>query len=71
MIREHDSVVLTRDMEEYGLKSGNVGVAVHCYPGGTAFEVEFMTTDGNTVAVLTLANTDIRPMSRAEENIQT
>ena len=51
MIREHDNVVLTHDIEEHGLESGNVGVAVHCYPGEAAFEVEFITKFGQTAAV--------------------
>ena len=69
MICEHDNVVLTHDVEEHGLKLGNVGVAVHCYPGETTFEVEFMTTDGHTNAVLTLTNEDIRGMNQAEKSI--
>jgi hypothetical protein len=39
------------------------GAVVHCYSGGDAFEVEFMTAEGRTIAVLTLASTDIRLMS--------
>lgn len=69
MIRELDNVVLTHDIEEHGLERGNVGVAVHCYPGETAFEVEFVTKDGHTEAVLTLTNEDIRPMNHVEKNI--
>jgi len=69
MIRELDNVVLTHDIEEHSLEQGNVGVAVHCYPGETAFEVEFVTRDGHTAAVLTLTNEDIRPMNQVEKII--
>ena len=69
MIREHDNVILTHDIEEHGLALGNVGVAVHCYSDETAFEVEFMTKDGHTTAVLTLTNEDIRAMNQVEKNI--
>lgn len=69
MIREHDNVVLTHDIEEHGLERGNVGVAVHCYPGETAFEIEFVTRDGHTSAVMTLTNEDIRPMNQGERKI--
>ena len=64
MVKELDRVVLTRDIKEQGLERGNVGTVVHCYPDNNAFEVEFMTGDGRTVPVLTLANTDIRPMGK-------
>ena len=69
MIRELDNVVLTHDIEEHGLERGNVGVAVHCYADEMAFEVEFVTTDGHTAAVLTLTNEDIRPMNQVEQKI--
>ena len=69
MIRELDNVVLTHDIEEHGLQRGNVGVAVHYYSDEIAFEVEFVTADGHTAAVLTLTNKDIRPMNQAEKNI--
>lgn len=40
MIREHDLVVLERDIAEHHLVKGNVGTVVHCYAGGDAYEVE-------------------------------
>jgi len=66
MIRELDTVVLTRDIEVHGLKQGDVGAVVHRYSNGTAFEVEFVTADGKTVALLTLAQADVRPISGRE-----
>jgi hypothetical protein len=66
IIRELDTVVLTRDMEEHGLKRGDVGAIVHCYEDGEAFEVEFVTADGRTVALLTLAAQDIRPLGERD-----
>jgi len=47
MIQELDTVVLTHDIEEYGLKQGDVGAVVHCYSDGAAFEVEFVTAVGS------------------------
>ena len=58
---ELDLVVLSRDISEHGLQSGDVGTAVHCYKDG-AVEVEFVSAAGKTIAVLTLASEDIRPM---------
>lgn len=64
MIRELDVVVLTHGIEEHGLKTGDKGVVVHCYKDGAAFEVEFLTRDGRTVAVLTLHEADVHPAPR-------
>ncbi len=66
MIRELDTVVLTRDIEEHDLKQGDVGAVVHCYSDGAVFEVEFVTAEGKTIALLTLTPTDIRPMNSRE-----
>ena len=66
MIRELDTVVLSHDIEEHGLKQGDIGAVVHCYSDGAAFEVEFVTAEGKTVALLTLTQADIRPMSNRE-----
>jgi hypothetical protein len=66
MIRELDTVVLARDLEAYRLKQGDVGAVVHCYADGTTFEVEFVTGEGETVAVVTLSEADVRPMYREE-----
>jgi hypothetical protein len=66
MIRELDTVVLAKDLKIYGLKRGDVGAVVHCYADGKAFEVEFVTGEGKTIAVLTLTEADIRPMRHEE-----
>jgi hypothetical protein len=61
-----DLVALERDIDEHGLKQGDVGTIVHCYSSGEAFEVEFVTVDGQTIAVVTLTNADIRPLKPNE-----
>ncbi len=66
MMNELDLVVLTHDRAEHDLQRGDVGAVVHRYGDGQAFEVEFVTAGGTTVAVLTLAPTDIRPVSGRE-----
>lgn len=60
MIEEHASVVLTESLPTAGLEAGDVGVVVHIHRDGHAYEVEFMTLDGNTLSVETLAATQIR-----------
>jgi hypothetical protein len=66
IIRELDVVVLTHDIEEYGLKYNDTGTVVHCYENNLAFEVEFMTDEGETIALLTLRPEDIRSMGHKE-----
>jgi len=66
MINEHENAVLTVDLPSIGLMAGDVGVVVHVYEGGKAYEVEFIALDGNTVAVETLEAEKVRPI-RARE----
>ena len=63
MIKEHDLVVLTQDLSEEGLRSGDVGTVVHIHEGGRGYEVEFMTLSGETVAVATVMASQVRPVS--------
>ena len=56
-----DTVVLTRDLPESGLRSGDLGAIVLVY-GDEAVEVEFVTASGRTQALLTLPVSDIRPV---------
>jgi hypothetical protein len=60
--RELDTVVLAHDLPESGLRAGDLGAIVHLH-APDAFEVEFVTASGKTQALLTLAATDIRPVS--------
>ncbi len=66
MIRELDTVALTRNVDEFDLTTGDVGAVVHCYEDGNAFEVEFVNAGGNTIAVATLRSEDIRPIQSEE-----
>ena len=54
MIKEHDCVVLTGDLPAEGLKAGDLGTVVHIHKEGLAYEVEFVTLTGQTVAVVTV-----------------
>ena len=54
MIEEHSNVILTEDLTDDGLHKGDVGVVVHIHTNGQAYEVEFLTMDGSTLAVRTL-----------------
>ncbi len=63
--KEHELLVLTRDVPEAGLEAGDVGVVVAVHEGG-GIEMDFVSADGATLAVLTLTDTDARPMAGAE-----
>lgn len=58
--RELETIVLTRDIKEHGLKEGDMGAVVNVYDDGNAAEVEFVTAKGRTIALVTLKASDIR-----------
>ena len=66
MFKELDIVVLRHDIVDHGLKAGDIGTVVHCYKGAGALEVEFVTAQGSSVAVLTLSLADVRPFAGRE-----
>ncbi|HYV39324.1 MAG TPA: DUF4926 domain-containing protein [Gemmataceae bacterium] len=66
MIREHDSVVLANDVPEHALQQGDIGTVVLIHKGGAGYEVEFMTLDGETIAVLSLHASQVRPITPKE-----
>ncbi len=65
-IKEHDCVVLTADLPGDGLKAGDVGTVVHIHKNGEAYEVEFVTLTGKTVAVATVESSALRPISKRD-----
>jgi hypothetical protein len=66
MIQKLDSVVLTTDLPEYSLKRGDMGTVVLTHRDGQGYEVEFMTLDGETLAVVSLLASQVRPIGRRE-----
>ena len=54
-----DTVVLTRDIPDNGLRRGDLGAIVEVY-GPDAFEVEFVAASGRTQALVTLSEADLR-----------
>ena len=65
-IKEHDCVVLTADLADEGLEAGDVGTVVHIHKGEAAYEVEFTTLDGRTLAVATVTRNQLRPVSHRD-----
>ena len=66
MIKEHDCVVLTQDIPDEGLESGDVGTAIHAHRDRAAFEVEFVTLTGDTITVATVLSSQLRPVSKGD-----
>ena len=54
-------------MPDARLEAGDVGTVVHVYADGKAFEIEFMTLDGQTAAVATVEASRFAP-SRVERS---
>ena len=63
MFKEYQRIVLTDDLATEGLLTGDVGTIVHVHKQGRAFELEFLTLDGRTAAVATVAVSQVRPVS--------
>jgi len=60
-----DTIVLKKDLPEHGLKQGDVGTVVELYqPDG--LEIEFVTGSGKTQALLSMKNSDVRPIEDTE-----
>ena len=66
MIAEHSLVVLDCDPHHEKLSRGDVGTVVHVYGDGTGYEVEFVEGGGETIALLTVPSSDVRPVGPGE-----
>src|SRR5262249_2836523 len=66
MIGELDLVVLKRDLPDARLAAGDGGTVVLVHQQGAGYEVEFTTLSGDTVAVMTLEASDVRPVEARE-----
>jgi hypothetical protein len=68
MIKEHDCVVLTSEFPREGLLSGDVGTVGHIHGNAAAYEVEFATLTGKTIAVATVLPSQCRPIGHRDIN---
>ena len=69
MFKEHEQIVLITDVlgdrgEE--MKPGDVGTVIHVHPANAAAVVEFMSLDGDTVAIATVLPSQARPVTGAD-----
>ena len=67
VIDELDEVVLTCDVPDHGLAAGDIGTVVLVHDEGKGYEVEFMTLDGETIAVVTLRAVQVRAVPPPEK----
>ena len=58
--------MLLHALPDDGLEAGDVGTVVHLYGDGTGVEVEFLTGDGATVAVITLSLDEVRALGHGD-----
>ena len=66
MISELDRVVLTADLPEYNLKTGDIGTVVLVHQEGLGYEVEFITIAGKSIAIVSLFNSQVRAIGDRE-----
>lgn len=66
VIKELDTVVLVKDLPEYGLRVGDIGAVVHLSDDGSTFDVEFVSGGGDTVALVALTPADVRLLDQSE-----
>ncbi len=66
MIKEHDTIVLNKNIVEHKLIIGDIGTVVTIYNSGEAYEVEFNTLQGNHISVVSLYAHDIREIREQE-----
>ena len=66
MIREHDQVVLAKDLPEHGLEAGDIATVVAVHKAGAGFTLEFVTVKGDTLAIVTVPAKDVRPARTRE-----
>jgi hypothetical protein len=66
MIPELERVALTNDLPEHGLKAGDIGMVVHAYSGHKGYEVEFVTVNGELIALVSVYPSQIRQLAPDE-----
>lgn len=63
---ELDIVVLDKDLNNFNLKKGDIGTIVMCHKDKVAYEVEFVTFRGDTIAIVTIKADYLRAVSKRE-----
>jgi hypothetical protein len=65
MLKELDCAVLTVDLPEHALSAGDIGTIVLVH-GNVGYEVEFVSLNGETLAVVSLSADQLRAVEPDE-----
>jgi hypothetical protein len=65
-----DVVALTTDLPKHSLFRGEIGAVVECYPNDV-YEVEFVSLDGYTYALVTLRGHQLIPLRQKPQRMAT
>jgi hypothetical protein len=63
-----DVVALTIDIPKYNLFRGEIGAVVECYPND-GYEVEFISLDGYTYALVALRGNQLIPLRQKQQRM--
>ncbi len=66
MIEELKLVSLLEDLPEHGLQKGDLGTVVFVHKPDEAYEVEFVTLEGETITVTTILAHQVRQVGPRE-----
>jgi hypothetical protein len=66
MLQELERVALINDLPEHGLKAGDVGMILHVCGDHKGYEVEFVTLNGELVALVSVYPAQIRRLEDDE-----
>ncbi len=61
MIPQYKPCVLTMDLPQHALRTGDRGIVVDYSSDGEAYIVEFFTPDGDTIDVVYVERDQVRP----------
>jgi hypothetical protein len=64
--QELERVALTEDLPEHGLRAGDIGMVAHIYGERKGYEVEFVTLNGELIALVSLYPSQIRQLEQDE-----
>lgn len=65
-MQELERVALTQDLPEHGLKTGDIGMIVHVYGDYKGYEIEFVTLNGELLALVSVYPSQIRQLENNE-----
>ena len=65
-MKELERVALTEDLPEHGLKIGDIGMILDIYADHKGYQVEFVTLNGELIALVSVYPSQIRQLEQDE-----